>query len=239
MSDDNNSPRQPKKRCSYFSDGREVLHPETVLRQRIELNAALNAEILSLIVDTLSVGRHPMQEDMTEAHYLDAEEQVTSNDEMNYHCELSSTEGSNESFADTANIDTPMNCSGENVMPELSDPDKRAKRVKSIQEIPRNLDPFSDSSDDSETDKFENGSISQSSKLVKNLCGPCAASLSLSQQLESTSDTVSEIFNLQELKDYILTDAENIMFQESGIKIWEVILIIFGISTRFHQRKGN
>ncbi|XP_033223621.1 uncharacterized protein LOC117177196 [Belonocnema kinseyi] len=127
-----------------------------------------------------------------------------------------------------------MNFSGENVTPEPSDPDKRAKRVKPIQEMPRNLDPFSYSLNDNETDKFENDSIPQSSKLVKNFGGASAASSSPSQSLESSKDTVSEIFNLQELKDCILTHGESIMFQEPGLKIWEVILIILGISTRFH-----
>lgn len=41
-------------------------------------------------------------------------------------------------------------------------------------------------------------------------------------------------FNIKHLKDYILTNGDMVMFAESGLRVWEVIIVILGINTRFN-----
>lgn len=56
---------------------------------------------------------------------------------------------------------------------------------------------------------------------------------STSNNLLNTSGTDTDYFNVNALKDYILSGGDTLMFQDSWLKIWEVIIIILGISTRF------
>ena len=63
---------------------------------------------------------------------------------------------------------------------------------------------------------------------------PVAQTSNHPSQSPLSDDMNSIYFNMKNLKEYILSNGDAIIFKEAGLKVWEVVMVILGISTRFH-----